>query len=242
MWWKILLCVLGAIVLLMILLLALNIHIELLYTDSLNVYIKLFGIRIDVKKLFSSFLKSKKGKTADESRKDKPEENKGKKKSGEESSEEKKKNILKRAFSRTGSGGLTDVIIDIISFISKLGTSVKKHLCINRCDFIYTVTGSDSARTAEKYGIICAAAYETYAILSNLICFRNFRTAIKPDFLGKKSKGSIYIDISYRVFWIVVLGLKAVLGYIKINTGVSKTPQSENNNFKSLAAARQPNK
>lgn len=187
-----------------------------------------------------------KSKSTDSSDEDKPDDSaEGEKKSGQESTEnktddksetdsslseeesetktlEKEKGLFKKALSRSGSGGLIDVIIDIITLISGLGTSVRKHLIISRCDFSYTVTGEDSAKTANKYGIICATAYTVYALMTRVVNIKKFRTAIEPDFLGKKSKGEIHIVITYKLFWIVALALKGLFGYIKVNSGAEQ--------------------
>ena len=135
----------------------------------------------------------------------------------------KKSNIFLDFYNNNGFFETVKLIKDTSGVVKKyLNSLFVRHLVVKELFLEMTVTGDDSADTAEKFGKISAAVYPSLGFLHSKLKIRNRNVKITPDFLGEKNKARFKVIISIKPFWLVYsslhFALRLLVRFIKVMT------------------------
>ncbi len=223
--------VLGAL-LLLFLIGQILIHVTVIYRDQPEVLVRVlfFSFRVipgkekkiklgdfRIKKFRKKRLKErallrKKARKAAESKAKK------KKRKAERKSEKKQRKSLRQVYEElkeTADFGLTIAKHVALPLVSRFRRSLRirvKRLCI-------TVSTDDAAKTAQLYGIVCAAVADLLAILEQATHLRyekGMTVTVLPDFVSGKTTMDLHLRFSLRLRHILALPFWAVIDYIKL--------------------------
>ena len=193
--------ILGSVALLLILFLISSVHVSFSYNKKMKYKLRWLFISISSEDF--------KEKTTEEKKEEKPQEKKP---------EKPKSSFLKNLYKGEGLTGIIDILRDVSQIAQGALKYVFKHLIVKRFYIDISVACGDAAKTAIRYGQVCAGVYPCAGIIvSNTKC-RSYDINIYPDF-DDKSESKISVDFKGRVklFFIiktaVVYGLKLLKIY-----------------------------
>lgn len=193
--------ILGSVALLLILFLISSVHVSFSYDKKMKYKLRWLFISISSEDF--------KEKTTEEKKEEKPQEKKP---------EKPKSSFLKNLYKGEGLTGIIDILRDVSQIAQGALKYVFKHLIVKRFYIDISVACGDAAKTAIRYGQVCAGVYPCAGtIVSNTKC-RSYDINIYPDF-NDKSESKISVDFKGRVklFFIiktaVVYGLKLLKIY-----------------------------
>lgn len=193
--------ILGSVALLLILFLISSVHVSFFYDKKMKYKLRWLFISISSEDF--------KEKTTEEKKEEKPQEKKP---------EKPKSSFLKNLYKGEGLTGIIDILRDVSQIAQGALKYVFKHLIVKRFYIDISVACGDAAKTAIRYGQVCAGVYPCAGIIvSNTKC-RSYDINIYPDF-DDKSESKISVDFKGRVklFFIiktaVVYGLKLLKIY-----------------------------
>lgn len=193
--------ILGSVALLLILFLISSVHVSFSYDKKMKYKLRWLFISISSEDF--------KEKTTEEKKEEKPQEKKP---------EKPKSSFLKNLYKGEGLTGIIDILRDVSQIAQGALKYVFKHLIVKRFYIDISVACGDAAKTAIRYGQVCAGVYPCAGIIvSNTKC-RSYDINIYPDF-DDKSESKISVDFKGRVklFFIiktaVVYGLKLLKIY-----------------------------
>lgn len=193
--------ILGSVALLLILFLISSVHVSFSYDKKMKYKLRWLFISISSEDF--------KEKTTEEKKEEKPQEKKP---------EKPKSSFLKNLYKGEGLTGIIDILRDVSQIAQGALKYVFKHLIVKRFYIDISVACGDAAKTAIRYGQVCAGVYPCAGIIvSNTKC-RSYDINIYPDF-DEKSESKISVDFKGRVklFFIiktaVVYGLKLLKIY-----------------------------
>lgn len=173
--------ILGALVLLIVLVLFLNLHITFSYQDQIDITCRILFIRFHVLSLVERM--QKKGKDAPKKKPDAP---------------KKEKESVKK-----GRGSPRDFLefILLITRIVREGVALlfdKIHIKLSLLQVSFGT--EDAASTALLYGAVTQAAYGLVALLQRFSHFAYNPEALtlRPDFTGKESSFAIHLTIRLK--------------------------------------------
>ncbi len=181
------LLIFAGIILFFILLLSIPVVLDLEYLD-------LFKCRVSW--LFLKFNiypqdESKKNKKKKEPKK---KENVPKEKPAEEKpqdiKENKKDNFIKIFYDNQGIIGIIELIKNCASYLGKFSKGFLKSIYITKLFINISVTESDAAKTALKYGKICQEVYPPLGFICSSCHVKNYKVNIWADYCGDKTKGA----------------------------------------------------
>ncbi len=193
--------ILGSVALLLILFLISSVHVSFSYDKKMKYKLRWLFISISSEDF--------KEKTTEEKKEEKPQEKKP---------EKPKSSFLKNLYKGEGLTGIIDILRDVSQIAQGALKYVFEHLIVKRFYIDMSVACGDAAKTAIRYGQVCAGVYPCAGIIvSNTKC-RSYDINIYPDF-DDKSESKISVDFKGRVklFFIiktaVVYGLKLLKIY-----------------------------
>lgn len=193
--------ILGSVALLLILFLISSVHVSFSYDKKMKYKLRWLFISVSSEDF--------KEKTTEEKKEEKPQEKKP---------EKPKSSFLKNLYKGEGLTGIIDILRDVSQIAQGALKYVFKHLIVKRFYIDISVACGDAAKTAIRYGQVCAGVYPCAGIIvSNTKC-RSYDINIYPDF-DDKSESKISVDFKGRVklFFIiktaVVYGLKLLKIY-----------------------------
>lgn len=100
-----------------------------------------------------------------------------------------------------------------------LVTKYYRHLRVDVTKIRLTVATGDAAKTAQTYGIACAALADLLAILEQSMHLRYKKDAevtVIPDFLGEESTIDLHIDFGLRIHHVFSPIFGAAIDFIKL--------------------------
>lgn len=185
----------------MFLLLSVRVAINIVYSESVSVYLKILFIKI---RLYPS--RNKKHRSKD-TRKN-------------ASSEQKKsKTVIKKVKeSDENERGILESVKLITDILSAFLKAFAKHLHIDLAKVHIKIATSDAAKTAILYGAVSGALACLLDILdsiTNLDKIKNSSVNVYTDYLSEKCTADINISLGISVFGALATLFKTLLQYIK---------------------------
>lgn len=224
---KILLWVIVCILLLLTVVMVIPLRVDMRYTDSAELTLKILFIKI---KLFPTEEKPKK-KAKDNKNKNKKAVNKKDNSSKEnisstEKPSEKEKsskdeakssiNKIRDLFKQRGLDGLINIIRELAGLVSGTLKPLFKHIKLKRLDIDVCVAKDNAADTAVHYGYVCSAVYPALSVLLNVIKFDDYNVNIYPDFDKKENEVKLDAEISVITAFAVFALIYALIQFIKL--------------------------
>ncbi len=192
---KIALIIIVAIISLILLLLFLPLTVDLTYKKEFMLKIKYLGITIFSNKKRTKTKKNNKKASA----------------SSDKKSAKKEDGFVKKTYKQKGLLGTISYFSEIFTIVFKKLWRVIKRFEIRRFKLNLTVSTSDAANTAIKYGEVCAAMYPALSLLQANTDFKPKNINISADFDKTKSEFSISFLIKTKLFYWLI----AVFGVLK---------------------------
>lgn len=158
------------------------VFVNLDYTDSVRCSISWLFIKIN--------LYPRKKKEKDKDKEEKPSEEKPKEEKKEEKPKEnkpRKENFLKTFYNNEGVTGVMGLLSDFVSSLNRFSKGFIKSIIIKNLHIDVSVTESDAAKTAIKYGQICAGFYPSLGFICSNMKVKDYKVNIIADYIGEKT-------------------------------------------------------
>lgn len=181
-----------------IIILCIPVFLELEYTDSVKCRVSWLFLKFNI----LPWVKKEKKEPEKKPEAEKPKEEKPVKE------KEKKENFLKTFYDNQGVSGIIELIKNCANALGKFSKGFKNSLYIARLRIRISVTESDAATTAIKYGKICSELYPSLGFICSTMHVRNYKCNVYADYCGEKTKGEFETKI-------------AVIPFIMINAGIA---------------------
>lgn len=189
--------ILLSILLFIVLLLCVKISFIMKYDDVFELEVRWLFIRY---KLYPP--KEKKDEKKDKNVKKEPKKDSKPKK-------EKKPNIIKKFYENQGLTGLIELISATASAVNGVFKRLFKSIIIHSMHIAMQVAGEDSAKTAVKYGEVCAAVFPAMGLICSTMRVKRYRIDIYPDFIGSENKA--YFNAVVSVIPIKIINAAVIL-------------------------------
>ena len=228
--------IISGIILFFILLLSVPVVLDLEYTDMFRCKVSWLFIKFNIYPP-----DEKKDKKEKKEKKPKPQkENKNEQKPEAENKSDddtvKKENFIKTFYNNQGVSGILELVRNCALYLGKFSKGFLRSIYIRKLHIRISVTESDAAQTAIKYGKICQELYPPLGFLCSSCHVKNYSVNIWADYCGEKTKGESETKVALvprsvinagiaLVFRLGVQLLKVVFSNIKAN-------KNKNNNTK----------
>lgn len=170
--------VLGAILLLILLILFLNVHLIFIYQDQVKVTLQILCFRFDAIELFKSL--------------------------SEKQNEQENKSVMQESKKKANKGSLIGFAEFLVRIARVIGFAIKEHLSKLKVDLkelSISIGTEDAATTALVTGGVITAANALCALLQQFSNFRcnNKKCSISPNFTSEKTSFSIHLKLTSRI-------------------------------------------
>ncbi len=204
------------------LLLSVRIAINIVYSESVFVYLKILFIKI---RLYPS--RDKKSKS-------------NKSKRNENAEQKKPRTVIKNVNeSEDSERGLLESVKLITDILSTFLKAFSKYLHINLARVHIKIATFDAAKTAIMYGAVSGALaclLDTLDSITNLDKIKNSSVNVYTDYLSEKCEADINITLGISVFGALATLFKTLIRYIKqrFNTQIKTERNKQNGKRKQI--------
>lgn len=181
------LLIFAGIVLFFILLLSIPVVLDLEYLDLFKCRVSWLFLKFNIYPQDES--KKNKKKKEPKKKEDVPKEKSAEEKP-QEIKENKKDNFIKTFYDNQGIVGIIDLIKNCASYLGKFSKGFLKSIYITKLFINISVTESDAAKTALRYGKICQEVYPPLGFICSSCHVKNYKVNIWADYCGDKTKGA----------------------------------------------------
>ncbi|MCR5151022.1 MAG: hypothetical protein K6B52_07335 [Clostridiales bacterium] len=191
------LIVILSIIALIVLVLSVKITVVSDYEESFTASVKVLFF---VFNLYPFEIKPKKNKKNEKKTKkekeEKPDKNSDRKKSGGE-------NMFVRFYNNVGFEGVLELIHNAGNALSGMFKRLGRALVFERLFVKITVSSSDSAATAVKYGRVCSYVFPSMGYITSAAKVKKYDFEVIPDFITGKNSAQFHINLSFRPIRII---------------------------------------
>ena len=223
------LLIFAGIILFFILLLSIPVALDLEYVDLFRCRVSWLFLKFNIyPQDESKKKKEKKEKPEKEANpKEKPAENKP-----AQEEKVKKDNFLKTFYENQGVSGIIDLINNCAKYLGKFSKGFLKSIYITKLFINISVTESDAAKTALKYGKICQEVYPALGFICSSCHVKNYKVNIWANYCGDKTKGAFETRILLVPRSVINAAIALVfrLGIQLLKVVFSNIKASKNNN------------
>lgn len=181
------LLIFAGIILFFILLLSIPVVLDLEYLDLFKCRVSWLFLKFNIYPQDES--KKNKKKKEPKKKEDVPKERTAEEKP-QEIKENKKDNFIKTFYDNQGIIGIIDLIKNSASYLGKFSKGFLKSIYITKLFINISVTESDAAKTALRYGKICQEVYPPLGFICSSCHVKNYKVNIWADYCGDKTKGA----------------------------------------------------
>ena len=181
------LLIFAGIILFFILLLSIPVVLDLEYLDLFKCRVSWLFLKFNIYPQDES--KKNKKKKEPKKKEDVPKEKPAEEKP-QEIKENKKDNFIKTFYDNQGIIGIIDLIKNCASYLGKFSKGFLKSIYITKLFINISVTESDAAKTALRYGKICQEVYPPLGFICSSCHVKNYKVNIWADYCGDKTKGA----------------------------------------------------
>ena len=228
------LLIFAGIILFFVLLLSIPVVLDLEYIDLFKFRVSWLFIKFNIYPQDENKKKNKKKKEPKPKEKA-PQKNNTEQKP-QEALPEKKDNFIKTFYNNQGVIGIIDLIRNCASYLGKFSMGFLKSIYISKLFINISVTESDAAKTALKYGKICQEVYPPLGFICSSCHVKNYKVNIWADYCGDKTKGAFEtkIKIVPRSIINAAIALVFRLGIqlLKVVFSNIKSSKNKNSNMK----------
>lgn len=220
------------IVLFLIILLSIPVVLDMTYTDKF--YLKISWLFLKFKILpHEEKVKNPKNKKPDKERK--PAEQPQNQPVVDEV-KPKKDNFIKVFYNNQGVTGIIELIKNCANDLGKFGKGFLKSIYIKKLEIAISVSESDAASTAIKYGKICQEIYPPLGFICSSCHVKNYNVDIRADYCGKKTKGAFDTKVALVPRSVINAGIALVfrigIELVKVLVSNRKANKEKNINLK----------
>lgn len=215
------------IILFFILILSIPVVLDLEYTDSFKCKVSWLFVKFDI------YPPKEKKEKAQKPKKEKP----PKEKPAEESPTpsqivEKKDNFIKTFYNNQGVLGIIELIGNCASYLGKFSKGFLKSIYIRKLHIRISVTESDAAKTALKYGKICQEVYPPLGFICSSCHVKNYSVNIWANYCGEKTVGEFETRVALVPRSVINAGIALVirLGVQLLKVVFTNIKANKNNN------------
>lgn len=228
------LLIFAGIILFFVLLLSIPVVLDLEYIDLFKFRVSWLFIKFNI---FPQDENKKKNKKKKEPKpKEKAPQKNNTEQKPQEALPEKKDNFIKTFYNNQGVIGIIDLIRNCASYLGKFSMGFLKSIYISKLFINISVTESDAAKTALKYGKICQEVYPPLGFICSSCHVKNYKVNIWADYCGDKTKGAFEtkIKIVPRSIINAAIALVFRLGIqlLKVVFSNIKSSKNKNSNMK----------
>ncbi len=182
------LLIFAGIILFFILLLSIPVVLDLEYLDLFKCRVSWLFLKFNIYPQDESKKKNKKKKEP-KKKEDVPKERSAEEKP-QEIKENKMDNFINTFYDNQGIVGIIDLIKNCASYLGKFSKGFLKSIYITKLFINISVTESDAAKTALRYGKICQEVYPPLGFICSSCHIKNYKVNIWADYCGDKTKGA----------------------------------------------------
>lgn len=153
----------------------------------------------------------KKEKKPKEVKEEKPADKAQKPTSAETDNTVKKDNFIKTFYNNQGVLGIIELISNCASFLGKFSKGFLKSIYIKKLYIDISVTESDAAKTALRYGKICQEIYPPLGFICSSCHVKNYRVNIFANYCGDKTKGQFETRVALVPRSVINAGIALVI-------------------------------
>lgn len=223
------LLIFAGIILFFILLLSIPVVLDLEYLDLFKCRVSWLFLKFNIYPQDES--KKNKKKKEPKKKEDVPKERSAEEKP-QEIKENKKDNFIKTFYDNQGIIGIIDLIKNCASYLGKFSKGFLKSIYITKLFINISVTESDAAKTALRYGKICQEVYPPLGFICSSCHVKNYKVNIWADYCGDKTKGAFETRILLVPRSVINAAIALVfrLGIQLLKVVFSKIKASKNKN------------
>lgn len=219
------------IILFFIIILSIPVVLDLEYTDVFRCKVSWLFIKFDI------YPPKEKEEKDSKPKKEKP----VKEKTTEEApavaqTHEKKDNFIKTFYNNQGVLGIIELIVNCASYLGKFSKGFLKSIYIRKLFIRISVTESDAAKTALKYGKICQEIYPPLGFICSSCHVKNYKVNIWANYLGEKTVGEFETRVALVPRSVINAGIALVfrlgMQLLKVVFSNKKANKKENDNMK----------
>ncbi len=215
-----------------LLLLSVPVVLDLEYTDAFKCKVSWSFIRFNIYPQDEK--KKKKEKPPKEDKKPKEEPKPQQETSKPE--KPKKDNFIKTFYNNQGVLGIIEVVQNCAAYLGKFSKGFLKSIYIRKLKINISVTESDAAQTAIRYGKICQEIYPPLGFICSSCHVKNYSVNIWANYCGEKTKGEFETRVALVPRSVINAGIALVfrLGWqlLKVLLSNKKAKNNENINTK----------
>ena len=149
---------------------------------------------------------------------------------------EKKDNFIKAFYNNQGVLGIIELIGNCASYLGKFSKGFLKSIYIRKLFIRISVTESDAAKTALKYGKICQEIYPPLGFICSSCHIKNYKVNIWANYCGEKTVGEFETRVALVPRSVINAGIALVfrlgMQLLKVVFSNIKANKKENNNMK----------
>lgn len=172
--------ILGIIVL-FIAILSVPVFIHLEYTDSVKCSASWLFVKVNLYPRKKKEKKPEEEKTEEKPKEEAPKEEK------QQKPKQKKENFLVTFYHNEGVNGVTELLSNCVSALKKMSVGFIKSIIVKKLYINVSVTESDAAQTAIKYGQICAGFYPSLGFICSNMKVKDYKVNVIADYIGEKT-------------------------------------------------------
>ena len=164
---------------------------------------------------------------------EKPKEEKPAEEAKPQDPEPKKDNFIKTFYNNQGVTGIIELVGNCASYLGKFSKGFLKSIYIRKLYIDISVTESDAAKTAIKYGEICRKLYPSLGFICSSCHVKDYKVNILANYCGDKTKGALEtrVQIVPRSIINAAIALVFRLGMQLLKVVFSNIKASKNNNL-----------
>lgn len=181
------LLIFAGIILFFILVLSIPVVLDLEYIDLFKCRVSWLFLKFNI---YPQDENKKNKKKKEPKKKEKAPAEKPAEENPQQNTQVKKDNFLKTFYDNQGIVGIIDLIKSCAAYLGKFSKGFLKSIYIKKLFINISVTESDAAKTALKYGKICQKVYPPLGFICSSCHVKNYKVNIWADYCGDKTKGA----------------------------------------------------
>ncbi len=148
----------------------------------------------------------------------------------------KKDNFIKTFYENQGVLGIIEVVNNCASYLGKFSKGFLKSIYIKKLNIRISVTESDAAQTALRYGKICQQIYPPLGFICSSCHVKNYSVNVLANYCGEKTKGEFESKTALVPRSVINAGIALVFRLVwqllKVLLSNRKIKNNENINMK----------
>lgn len=127
----------------------------------------------------------------------------------------KENNKIKDLINQRGLKGFLNILKEMGKIISGMGKKIGSKVVIDNLNAFVKVSGEDSAKTAIRYGQVCACVFPfTNAILRHFKV-KNYDVKVYPNFMNDITEVKFSLKVHLKLIWLIYVVIWAFIKFIK---------------------------